>query len=174
MKNSIQNVLSACIKSTEEVILPALAKSSSLEQQQGQTLLGHLRFLQQRVNLLGEEAQFELNEYRELGTEVLAALECHGQDDAALREALGRGRAMAVSASASRESILQITAELKSAVSHITRDLPSRFVEARIEIERFVFASGSRIIDFRRAWFDPQGWDPDRDSLTSLDHLFSR
>lgn len=180
MKNSTQNVLAACMKSTQDVIAPALAESSSLEQEQAGLLVAQLRFLAERVDLLGESDRFQLAHDVELGERCLDVLEEGVLEEewtawcGRLRRAVQHGRSLLAHGPSGRSEFGEAAGEVRAIVSRVTRHLRALDPVTQEQLRRIVFEAGAALVEFKRSWFAPQGWDPQPETIRPLEEHFAR
>jgi hypothetical protein len=172
MADHTLNALRAAATAMEEVVLPAIDPQHPLAREQAGLVARYLRLFEQRLDHAYQRNRFELAQACELGEALLAPP--FGVSPAiggALRDAARAGRQLLDSASA-RPSMLQAAAdELGQLTTALVRTVAAVKPALSPQVERLVLEKSSAWLQMQRAWFRPQGWEPEPCTVPPLETL---
>lgn len=166
------NALRAAAKSLEEVVLPAVDPQHPLAREQAGLVARTLRLFEQRLDYAYQRDRFELARACELGERLLAPpFDVSNAINDALASALGKGREVMANASARPSALQATTAELGQLTTALIRTVASFRPQVMPELERLVLEQSGGWLDVQRAWFLPQGWEPNPAVVPPIDEL---
>jgi hypothetical protein len=166
------NTLRAAARAMHEVVLPAVDRAHPLAAEQAGLVARLLDLFAERIDLLGDRARFELQHHLALADAVQA-------DAAALSPAIGQALAHAATQGraclrepAARPSQQQAAAQaLAGVLSALVRTAGGAAPPLRARIEGQVLQAAQALLQMQRAWFAPQGWEPDPAAVPPLAQL---
>lgn len=166
------NALRAAVRAMEKVVLPALDPQHPLAAEQATLVMRYLSLFAQRLDLVGARNRYELQHY--LG--LAAALERDAQAlspaiGAALAPALAAGRALLAEPGALPSAQQAAAQELALLVTALVRTAADAEPERRQRIEDRVLTDTAALLQMQRAWFLPQGWEPDPGAVPDITSL---
>ena len=167
MANHADNDFRAAAKSLMDVVAPALDPKNPLAQQQLKLVIDWLDFYRSRLPYNQDRERLELAVQLEMARAIASA----APDAAvsALRAALDAASQIHARLGPRPVEVRAVTARLEDEISAVVR-LSAGFDEpARRSIERIVVRDTKPLLDAQRAWFLPQGIEPDPDALAPLD-----
>jgi hypothetical protein len=174
MADHSMNALMAAARAMEEVVLPAVDKGHPLAMEQAALVAKFLKLFGQRWAHANDRNRFELHHYAQLA----AAL----QTDAA--EVSPSIAAALQAANTAAEHTLQKPGvgamELQSAAQAVAGVLTALVRTAQLlghpasgRIEQRVLEASAELLGMQRAWFLPQGWEPDPAAIRPLNEWFA-
>lgn len=168
MADHLENTLRAAIKSLRDVVSPAVDTDDPMAQEQMAISLMALEFVQSRMSLLHARDRFWLHHHIQMGHDVADAM---SSEPPRLRKALADARSIVDSPAAPDTAVCTATEELAAAISAVVdEDLDE---PTRRAVERAVLEASEQRVEFERAWHAPMGFDPQVESIASLDTAVS-
>lgn len=169
------NALSAAARALDDVIFDAVDPGHPLAREQTRLVSKYLKLLQSRLEYAYDRNRFELSHYTDLGATLLvdaatlspaiaAALGPVVEAGRRLRELPG-ARAPDLQAAAQRLAAI-ITALIRTAAGTEEPVLRQR-------VETVVVLASKSLLDAQRAWFLPQGWEPDPTGVPPIEGAFA-
>ncbi|GAC1390988.1 MAG: hypothetical protein NVSMB34_04990 [Variovorax sp.] len=166
------NALHAAARAMEEVVLPAIDAQHPLAREQAGLVLRYLRLFEQRLDHAYQRNRFEVARACELGQALmLPAFDVSPAITNALREAVKTGQQLLETTSARPSALRSAATELGQLATALVRTLAAVKPEASSQVERLVLEKSGAWLDMQRAWFLPQGWEPDPSAVPSIDAL---
>lgn len=174
MADHTGNVLLSAIRSLEQVVMPAIDDTRNpLARDQAALIASHLRFLRERNDLRYDKSRFELTHYVRVARSVLDVLEQRSFDDDALRSATQEGARLLDVPGAPPLELERAASALRGPLSRLARSSHTTDEAVGLAIETALLDSADELLGFQRAWFLPQGWDPDEASVVPLESLLA-
>ena len=155
-------LLRANIKALSEVVAPAVDPTDSQAVQQFRLVIDSLDFLRRRLDYLHDRERFDVRHHLALANAVAKDVDGLRDTIASAEEVYGRADARSAELRAAGAAL---AAGLRNAV----RDVADADPEVRSRVERRILdgTRGRKKAD--RAWYLPQGFDPDPGSTLPLD-----
>ncbi|HJQ47024.1 MAG TPA: hypothetical protein VJ870_12000 [Amycolatopsis sp.] len=160
--------LRAAVTAMNEIVIPAVDPEHPLAREQATIVSGLLAMLAERVLHLHARADFETEHFRDVAVAV-------ADDAAEVSPSLAGELATlvddrsAVTTSALEESAARLAQNLTALVRTAGRSDTS----AARRIEATVLDRSGALLDARRAWFLPQGWETDAAAVPALESVLS-
>lgn len=166
------NAIRAAAKAMEEVVLQAVDPAHPLAREQAGLVARTLRLLEQRLDHAYPRSRFELTHACELGEALaVAPYDISPAITAALLASTRAGRELLAS-HAARPSALQAAATgIGQEVAALVRTIHEARPDLAEPLERLVLEHSGTWLDMQRAWFLPQGWEPDPARVPPLETL---
>ena len=165
MANHADNDFRAAAKSLLDVVAPAIDPANPLARQQLKLVVDWLDFYRSRLPYNRE--RLELDVQLQTARAIEAAAPMNSTD--ALRAAIGAAVPVHSHLGPRPVQVRDVTAGLEDAISALVRESTNFDATTQAAIERIVVRDARRLLDAQRAWFLPQGIEPDPDALPSLD-----
>jgi len=175
MRPEIQ--IAAMIKAMKDVVIPAVAGTNKLAEEQAKLVVGMLHLM---AHQLPRQFRFDRDELERLVTagEELRAL--RATDSSAIRSATDALAGQCGAAAQVLEQCLRDPADLQQSV-HAMRGSICAVVEAfaasggdgSLEVERIVLAMSAEQLLRDRSLMKPQGWEPDPAAVPDIDSLIA-
>ncbi|MFC9833792.1 hypothetical protein ACFVKB_08255 [Rhodococcus sp. NPDC127530] len=166
MADHSENALRAVIKSLRDVVGPSVAADDPLAQEQLGLSLLHLEFLATRLPRLHTRAVFELKHHLRMAHAVVDRLgESRAAD--ALVASVEDADHLVSNPTARTDTLGKAADRISADITAVLRaDLETSVVA---DIERTIVDISAERIAFERAWYLPTGFDPNPESVLSLD-----
>lgn len=164
MPDHTDNALRAAVKALTQVVAPAVDPEDPLANEQLRLVSGYLEFLRTRREYLHDRDLFEFHHAVRLGRELVPMATTAGlaTDDL--------GRAIEAADAVRRSSELaSATAAVTHATSMLVRAATTAEESARQRIERLVLDASTELLEVDRAWFLPQGFDPEPAAVAGVE-----
>ncbi len=167
------NALSAAARALDDVIFDAIDPGHPLAREQTRLVSKYLRLLQSRLEYAYDRNRFELSHYTDLAEALLADAGILSPAIAtALGSAIAEGRGLRDLAGA-RAPDLQAAAQRTAAiVTALIRTAAGAEPALRQRVESAVLRASRSLLDAQRAWFLPQGWEPDPSVVPPIESAF--
>lgn len=166
------NALRAAARAMEEVVLPAIDAQHPLAREQAGLVLRFLHLFEQRLDHAYQRNRFDLARACELGEALLAPpFDISPAISSALCAAVNTGQELLWTPSARPSALQAVSTEIGQLATALIRTLASVKPEISGQVERLVLEKSGAWLDMQRAWFLPQGWEPDPSAVPSLDQL---
>jgi hypothetical protein len=164
------NALRAAIKALSEVVAPALDPSDHQAAEQLQLVIHSLGFVRERLDYLHDRERFDVRHHVSLALAV-----ADDADDAApasaetLRDAVAAAMSVYERPGARTTELRAASAAVAAALRTLLRESADADPAVRRRIERRILEGSRERIDADRAWYLPQGFDPDPASALPLE-----
>jgi hypothetical protein len=170
MADHTDNALRAAIKALNEVVGPAVDPGHPGAQQQLRLVVQFLEFHRERLPYHLDRARFELRQHLSLA-ERLVELAQSGlpQEADRLRTSIEPARVVERRDWVRPAEAREATAFLETAITAVVRAAADLDEDRRRPIERMVVDAGAGLLTGQRAWFAPQGFEPDPGALPPLE-----
>ena len=156
------NALSAAARALDEVIFDAVDAGHPLAREQTRLVSKYLKLLQSRLEYAYDRNRFELSHYTDLAGDLLADA---GTLSPAIAAALGlaaeEGRRLRDLPGARAPDLQAAAQRLAAIITALIRTAADADPVLRGRVEAAVLLSSKSLLDAQRAWFLPQGWEPD-------------
>lgn len=173
MADHTLDMLHSAIRAMEDVVLPTVDRRHPLALEQATLVTRILQLLAQRLPLAGARQRFELRQATELAEALQApAAEVSPAIAQALAQAAQTGRQLLVSPDSTPAALQAATRELgglAAVLVEVANAHASRTCSAAIE--HAVLQASAGVLAMQRAWFLPQGWEPDPSAVPPLERL---
>ena len=167
MANHADNDFRAAAKSLLDVVAPAIDPANPLARQQLKLVVDWLDFYRSRLPYNQDRERLELEVQLETARAIAAAAPAHSAG--ALRAAIDAAAPVHAHLGPRPVQVRAVTAALEDAISAVVRESTTFDATTQTAIERIVVRDARHLLDAQRAWFLPQGIEPDPDALPSLD-----
>ncbi|MCW5653895.1 hypothetical protein [Hydrogenophaga sp.] len=168
------NALMAAARAMEQVVLPAVDKGHPLAMEQATLVTRFLKLFGQRWLHGHERNRFELGHYADLAEALQAdAQQVSPAVAQAMAEAQLAARRSLDSADAATSELQARAQALAGVVTALVRTAQRVAHPARDRIERAVLEASAELLRMQRAWFLPQGWEPDPAAIPTLEGCFA-
>ena len=167
MANHADNDFRAAAKALLDVVAPAIDPQNPLARQQLKLVVDWLDFYRSRLPYNQDRERLELAVQLETARAIASA----APDAAvsALRAAIGAAATVHAGLGPRPVEVRAVTARLEDEISAVVRLSPGFAEPARQNIERVVVRDAKVLLDAQRAWFLPQGIEPEPDAIPPLD-----
>lgn len=166
------NALHAAARAMEEVVLPAIDAKHPLAREQAGLVLRYLRLFEQRMDHAYQRNRFDLARACELGQALMAPpFDVSAAITQALQTAIQTGQQLLSNPSSRPSALQQTTTEIARVTTALIRTLAAVRPEISAQVERLVLEKSAAWLGMQRAWFLPQGWEPDPSVVPSIDDL---
>ena len=170
MANHADNDFRAAAKSLLDVVAPAIDLANPLARQQLKLVVDWLDFYRSRLPYNQDRERLELEVQLETARAIAAVAPTVAADSTdALRAAIDAATPVHSHLGPRPVQVRAVTAALEDAISAVVRESISFDATTQTAIERIVVRDARHLLDAQRAWFLPQGIEPDPDALPSLD-----
>ncbi|MCW3049621.1 MAG: hypothetical protein JWO74_3905 [Solirubrobacterales bacterium] len=170
MIDATDTTLRASIKALRDVVAPALDPDATQAAEQLRLVVDALDFLRQRVGLVEERELFLLEHDLALARAVTSpAAACAPACADALAAAIARAEDVLARAAVRRAEVVEAGAALGAALRELIRDAATADPAARDAIERATVRAARATIAADRAWYLPQGFDPDPGAVPPIE-----
>lgn len=168
------NALGAAARALDDVIFDAVDPGHPLAREQTRLVSKYLKLLHSRLEYAYDRNRFELSHYTDLAAELLA-------DARILSPAIASALAPAVEEGlrlrdlpGARAPDLQAAAQrLAAIVTALIRTVADADPALRQRVEGAVLQASKSLLDAQRAWFLPQGWEPDPTRVPPIEGAFA-
>ena len=167
MANHSDNDFRAAAKALMDVVAPAIDPLNPLAKQQLKLVVDWLDFYRSRLPYNQDRERLELTVQLETARAVASA--APDADAAALRGAIDAASTVHAALGPRPVEVRAVTARLEDEISAVVRKSPGFEEPARRSIERIVVRDAKTLLDAQRAWFLPQGIEPDPEALPPLE-----
>jgi hypothetical protein len=166
------NALRAAARAMTEVVLPAIDPRHPLAAEQAGLVAKYLHLFAERIDFVGARNRFELQHYGALAEALAADARRLSPAIAEALDTAAAGAGALLRDPAARPSALQAAArELAALVGALVRTAAEAEPGLRRRIEQRVLADAGALMQMQRAWFLPQGWEPDPAAVPPLERL---
>ena len=173
MADHTLNALSAAARAMDDVIFDAVDPGHPLAREQTRLVSKYLKLLQSRLEYAYDRNRFELGHYTDLAADLLADA---GTLSPAIAEALGvavaEGRRLRDLPGARAPDLQAAAQRLAAAVTALIRTAAGAEPALRQRVEGTVLGASKALLDAQRAWFLPQGWEPDPTVVPPIETAF--
>jgi hypothetical protein len=157
--------LRAAVTAMNEIVIPAVDPAHPLAREQATIVSGLLAMLAERVPHLHTRAIFEADHFRAVAA---AVAEDAAEVSPALADELA-AQAARRDPSATTPAVEEATARLAQCLTALIRTAGRTDTPTARRIEATVLDRSGALLDARRAWFLPQGWESDASAVPHLD-----
>ena len=168
MANHADNDFRAAAKALMDVVAPAIDPQNPLARQQLKLVVDWLDFYRSRLPYNQDRERLELAV--QLGSARAIASAAPADAVSALGAAIEAADVVHARLGPRPVEVRAVTARLEDEISALVRRSPGFAEPARRSIERIVVRDAKTLLDAQRAWFLPQGIEPDPDTLPPLEH----
>ena len=172
MADHTLDMLRSSIRAMNEVVLPAVDRSHPLALEQATLVTKILQLLEQRLPHWPQRLHTDLAQQLELA-QALAddALAVSPAVARALAEAAASGRALLAAPDAAPAALQQACREIAGVAGVLVEAAQAGDPAPRRRIEAAVVAAADAGLTVQRAWFMPQGWEPDPAAVPALEDV---
>lgn len=170
MADHTMDMLRSAIRAMNEVVLPAVDRQHPLALEQATLVTRILQLLEQRLAHWPARLRWDL--VRQI--DLARALENDARSVSptladALRDAAGRGVALLADDEAQPPAWQAGARELGGLAALVVEAAQGADEACRRRVESTVVAAAAPALALQRAWFLPQGWEPDPTAVPSLE-----
>jgi len=167
------NALRAAARAMQEVVLPAVDPSHPLAREQAALVAKFLSLFAERIDHACDRNRFELLHYLGIAQAQL--------DDArqlspaiadALVQAVRAGSALRDQAGVPVQTVRDAAQELAAVLTALVRTAAAAEAPLRGRVEARILEASKQLLDMQRAWFLPQGWEPNPKAVPPIDQVF--
>lgn len=176
MADHTLDMVRSAVRAMQEVVLPSVDRGHPLALEQATLVAKILQLLEQRLPWLVARNRFELAQAAGLGETLAAdAATVSPAIAQALAQAVAHGRALLEDAGAAPPA-LQEAANQLNGLANVLLEVAAQHADAATcrRMERHVLATSGAVLAMQRAWFLPQGWEPDPSAVAALPDLLAR
>ena len=155
-----ENDLRAAIKSLSDIVAPAIDPKDALANEQLRLVIDYLRFLRERIDLLGHRDRLELRHQVDAARALLALNVADADTAAALGEATQAGAAELARADSAPGGCKRAAAAVAAAIRDGIRRSQQWPQAARARWESCVIETSRERIAFEQSWYLPLGFEP--------------
>ena len=174
MADHTTNALQAAVRSLDDVIFDAVDPNHPLAREQTRLVSKYLKLLHSRLEYAHDRNRFELSHYTDLAGDLLAdARTLSPAIAAALDSAVEEGRRLRNLAGARSPDLQAAAQRLAAIVTALIRTAAGAAPALRQRVEDAVLLASKSLLDAQRAWFLPQGWEPDPSVVPPIEGAFA-
>lgn len=155
-----ENDLRAAIKGLSDVVAPAVDPKDALANEQLRLVIDYLRFLRERIDLLGHRDRLELRQQVEAAQALIALDVADAPTAQALKAAAQAGAADLANGDAAPGACKRSTAAIAAVIRDGTRSARQWPTAAARRWEACVLQSSLARIAFEQSWYLPLGFEP--------------
>ena len=167
MANHADNDFRAAAKALLDVVAPAIDPQNPLARQQLKLVVEWLDFYRSRLPYNQDRERLELAVQLETAQAIASVAPTAAVT--ALRAAIGAAATIHAGLGPRPVEVRAVTARLEDEISAVVRLSPGFNEPARQSIERVIVRDAKVLLDAQRAWFLPQGIEPDPEAIPPLD-----
>ena len=167
MANHADNDFRAAAKALMDVVAPAIDPQNPLARQQLELVVDWLDFYRSRLPYNQDRERLELAVQLETARVIASAAPV--ADIAPLRAAIDAASTVHAGLGPRPLEVRAVTARLEDEISAVVRRSAGFDEAARRSIERVVVRDAKTLLDAQRAWFLPQGIEPDPGAIPPLE-----
>ena len=167
MANHADNDFRAAAKALLDVVAPAIDPQNPLARQQLKLVVDWLDFYRSRLPYNQDRERLELQVQLETARAIATAVP--EAEIAMLHTAIDAAATVHAALGPRPVEVRAVTAGLEDEISALVRRSPDFAEPVRRSIERIVVRDAKTILDAQRAWFLPQGIEPDPDAIPPLE-----
>ena len=167
MANHADNDFRAAAKALLDVVAPAIDPQNPLARQQLKLVVDWLDFYRSRLPYNQDRERLEIAVQLDTARSIASA--APEAAVTALRAAIDAAATVHAGLGPRPVEVRAVTARLEDEISAVVRLSPGFAEPARQNIERVVVRDAKVLLDAQRAWFLPQGIEPDPDAIPPLD-----
>ena len=167
MANHADNDFRAAAKALLDVVAPAIDAHNPLARQQLKLVVDWLDFYRSRLPYNQDRERLEIAVQLDTARSIASA--APEAAVTALRAAIDAAATVHAGLGPRPVEVRAVTARLEDEISAVVRLSPGFAEPARQNIERVVVRDAKVLLDAQRAWFLPQGIEPDPDAIPPLD-----
>ena len=172
MADHTLDMLRTAIRAMNEVVLPAVDRDHPLALEQATLVTKILQLFEQRLPHWPARLRLELRHHVALARDVAADA---ARVSPALAEALAaaalRGDALLADGDAAPAQWQEATRELGGLADALVTAAQGGDDARRRRIEAAVLVAADAVLTLQRAWFLPQGWEPDPAAVPALERV---
>ncbi len=175
MADHTLDMLRSAIRAMNEVVLPNVDRGHPLALEQATLVTKILQLLEQRLPAWAGRLRLELAQQRALA--LALADDARSLSPAiadALAEAAARAGALLADPGAPPAPCQQATRELGGLAALLVEAAQAGDETRRRRVEAAVVAAAGPLFTLQRAWFAPQGWEPDPAAVPALETVLGR
>lgn len=174
MVNTTKNALTAAVRALDEVIIPAIDPADPLALEQARIISKLIAQLESRLDYYYDRIRFQLHHNVALGKELTTDAPTVSPEIAdALAAAISAGNELLDEPGAKAPELEAATERLAGLISALVRASATTDSATRDRIERSILLAAKPTLDAQRAWFLPQGWEPDPSKVPSIESAFA-
>ena len=167
MANHADNDFRAAAKALLDVVAPAIDPQNPLARQQLKLVVEWLDFYRSRLPYNQDRERLELAVQLETAQAIASVAPTAAVT--ALRAVIGAAATIHAGLGPRPVEVRAVTARLEDEISAVVRLSPGFDEPARQSIERVIVRDAKVLLDAQRAWFLPQGIEPDPEAIPPLD-----
>ena len=167
------DALSAAVRALDEVIFDAVDPEHPLAREQTRLVSRYLKLLQSRLDYAYDRNRFELSHYTDLADGLLAdAATLSPAIAAVLGQAVEEGRRLRDLPGVRAPDLQAAAQRLAAIITALIRTAAGAEPALRRRVETAVLVASKPLLDAQRAWFVPQGWEPDPAAVPPIEGAF--
>ena len=167
------NALSAAARALDDVIFDAVDPGHPLAREQTRLVSKYLKLLHTRLEYAYDRNRFELSHYIDLGGDLLGdAATLSPAIAAALGTAVEQGQRLRELPGARAPDLQAGAQRLAAIITALIRTAAGAEPARRQRVESAVLLASRSLLDAQRAWFLPQGWEPDPAVVPPIEGAF--
>lgn len=173
MADHTLNGLGAAARAMDDVIFEAVDPSHPLAREQARLVSKYLKLLQSRLEYAYDRNRFELSHYTDLAASLQAdAVALSPAIVQALGPAVEEGRRLRDLPGARAPDLQAAAQRLAAIVTALVRTAAGADPDLRNRVETTVLRASKSLLNAQRAWFLPQGWEPDPSIVPPIEGAF--
>ena len=174
MANHTINALSAAARALDDVVFDAVDPGHPLAREQTRLVSKYLKLLHSRLEYAYDRNRFELSHYTDLAGDLLADARTLSPAIAtALDSAVEEGRRLRDLPGARAPNLQAAAQRLAAIITALIRTAAGAEPALRQRVEGAVLLASKSLLDAQRAWFLPQGWEPDPSVVPPIEGVFA-
>ena len=172
------DALSAAARALDDVIFDAVDPGHPLAREQTRLVSKYLKLLHSRLEYAYDRNRFELSHYIDLGGDLLGgdqlgdAATLSPAIAAALGTAVAQGQQLRELPGARAPDLQAGAQRLAAIITALIRTAAGAEPALRQRVESAVLLASRSLLDAQRAWFLPQGWEPDPAVVPPIEGVF--
>ena len=167
------DALSAAARALDDVIFDAVDPGHPLAREQTRLVSKYLKLLHTRLEYAYDRNRFELSHYTDLGGDLLGdAATLSPAIAAALGTAVEQGQRLRELPGARAPDLQAGAQRLAAIITALIRTAAGAEPARRQRVESAVLLASRSLLDAQRAWFLPQGWEPDPAVVPPIEGAF--
>lgn len=172
MADHTLDMLHSAVRAMNEVVLPAVDRGHPLALEQATLVTKILELLEQRLPTWTARVRLELQQQLALAQALAGDARAVSPALAdALDDAVARAASVAADLDATPAACNLATRELGGLAALLVQAAAHADTALRRRVESAVVAAADPVFKLQRAWFLPQGWEPDPGAVPPLEQM---
>jgi hypothetical protein len=168
MADTSANALRAIMTALEVIVAPTVDPSDPIAQEQLQSAVRYLQFLESRLDFIYDRERFELSHHLKMADSMMARAEYFPVTSECLAQSVDEARISLGRLGEDVPSMRDQTAILVSAIRLVIEEVADAPSHVRDVVERIILDVSEERIQLDRSWYFPLGFEHSPDDVVPL------